>query len=173
VILLTKLTKKDFKGTIGYEVARQLEGMWTMTRDATKLIPDTLWSHGVEEDKEWFYSLRVYHIIETAEFYSRDTDQGMQWGARLGKVNWWETIPHEEAAKTIAKGDMLIYSDEIAKYIRRKLRNSTDEDLLEQDGFHWFSSILNKYVYLIRHNTYHLGELTMFLRMHGLERIKW
>lgn len=163
----------EFKGPIAYEIARQLEGMWTMTREAIELIPDKEWTQGVETDKEWYYSLRVYHIIETAEFYSRDTHEGMQWGARLGKINWWESISHKEAAEKVEKGDMLIYLDEIAKYIRERLRQFSDQDLREQDGFHWFASIREKYIYLIRHNTYHLGELTMFLRTLGKERIKW
>ncbi|MFX1565117.1 MAG: hypothetical protein ACFFCH_03920 [Promethearchaeota archaeon] len=173
MILLTKLAKKDFKSPIAYELAGQLESMWTMIREAINLVSDEEWTHGIQNDKDWYYSLRVYHIIETAEFYSRDTHQGMQWGARLGKVNWWETITHQEAATKVGKSDMLIYSDEIAKYIRDKLQKFSDQDLLEQDGFHWFSSILIKYVYLIRHNTYHLGELTQFLRLLGKERIKW
>ena len=144
-----------------------------MIRKAIEQIPDKKWSQGIEGDKEWFYSLRVYHCIETAEFYSRDTHQGMLWGARLGKVNWWETSTHKEVAESIIKGDTLVYLSEISQYIESYLKRVTDDQLLEKDGFHWFSSILEKYQYLLRHNTYHLGELTMQLRAQSCDRIKW
>ena len=170
---MSKLKEKDFKSKMAFSLARQFRGMWAMTRDAIELIPDKDWAHGVDVDKMWFYSLRVYHMIETAEFYAREAPEGMLWGARLGQVNWWEKISAKEAAEQVVKGDTLIYLNEIAFYIENHLKRVSDQDLLAKDGFHWFSSILEKYLYLIRHNTYHLGELTMDLRNRGSERIKW
>ena len=61
-------------------------------------------------------------MIETAEFYSRDTPEGMLWGARLGKVNWWETISAKDAAEKVVKGDTLIYLNEMAQYIENLLK---------------------------------------------------
>ena len=170
---MSKLEETAFKSKIAFSLAKEFREMWAMTRAAIEQIPDTEWTHGVEGDKEWFYSLRVYHMIETAEYYSRDTPKGMLWGARLGKVKWWETISPREAAEKVVKGDTLIYLYEIARYIEDYLKRVSNEDLLVEGGFHGFSSILEKYVYLIRHNTYHLGELTMDLRVRGFDRIKW
>ncbi len=167
------LEETEFKGKIAFSLGRQFRAMWAMTRNAIEQIPDKKWAVGIKTDNEWFYSLRVYHMVETAEFYSRDAPNGMQWGARLGTINWWETLTHEEAAKKVIKGDTLIYLNEIAQYLERKLKGMTDEELLANDGFHWFTSILEKYQYLIRHNTFHLGELTMQLRAMSHERIKW
>jgi hypothetical protein len=173
VAAMPKLEDKDFKSRIAFALARQFRGMWAMTRQAVEQIPDKDWTLGAKCDPKWFYSLRVYHIIETAEFYARNTPDRMQWGARLGKLNWWETITHQEAAELVVKGDMLVYIDDIAKIIESNLKAVSDSNLLQMDGFHWFSSILEKYQYLIRHNTYHLGELTMQLRDHNHDRIKW
>ena len=170
---MSKLEESAFKGKIAYNLAKEFRRMWEMTRKAIEQIPDKEWTHGIESDKDWFYSLRVYHMIETAEFYSRDTAEGMLWGARLGKVKWWETMSPKEAAEKVVKGDTLIYLNEIARYIEDYLKRCSDKDLLATGGFHWFSSLLEKYVYLIRHNTYHLGELTMDLRVRGVDRIKW
>ena len=170
---MPKLEAKAFKSPIAFSLARQFEEMWEMTRQAIDLLPDDEWTVGVKGDEEWFYSLRVYHMLETAEFYSRDTPKGMLWGARLGKVNWWETISHKEASEKIIKGDMRIYLDEIARYIRSNLQRVSDVELLQKDGFHQFASVLEKFQYLLRHNTYHLGELTMQLRCLGHNRIKW
>jgi len=170
---MSKLQEAEFKSAIAFGLARQLRGMWTMTRQAIAQIPEKGWTQGAERDNKWFYSLRVYHIIETAEFYSRDTPEGMQWGARLGVVNWWEKISHKDAAEKVVRGDTLVYLNEMQQYIENLLKRVSAEELLRKDGFHWFSSILEKYQYLIRHNTYHLGELTMQLRVHGNDRIKW
>ena len=172
-MVVSQLERKAFKSPIAYALARQFEGMWEMIRQAIENIPEDEWTIGEKSDEEWYYSLRIYHMIETAEFYSRDTHDGMQWGARLGKINWWDTISHKEAAKMVIKGDMLIYLDDIAKYIRSHLKRVSDDKLQRKDGFHWFASVLEKYHYLIRHNTYHLGELTMKLRALGHDRIKW
>jgi uncharacterized damage-inducible protein DinB len=170
---MSKLKKTNFKSPFAFGLARQFQAMWTMTRQAIEVIPDADWTQGIETDPEWFYSLRVYHIIETAEFYARDTHEGFQWGARLGEPNWWDKISHKTAAEKVVKGDMLVYLDDIEHYIESYLKGVSDEALLKTDGFHWFSSILEKLQYLLRHNTYHLGELTMQLRALGNERIKW
>jgi hypothetical protein len=170
---LPKLEAKEFKSPIAFSIAPEFRSLWAMTRDAIEHIPDEDWTQGIENDNEWFYSLRVYHMIETAEFYARDTPEGMLWGARLGKVNWGETISHRQAAEMVIKGDMLIYLSDIATLIDTHLKGISDKLLLQKDGFHWFSSVLEKYLYLIRHNTYHLGELTMHLRACSHDRIKW
>jgi hypothetical protein len=170
---VSKLQETEFKSPIAFALARQLRGMWTMARQAIEQIHDEKWTDGVKGDEEWFYSLRIYHIIEAAEFYSRDTPKRMQWGARLGEINWWETISHKKAAELISKGDMLVYLNEIALKLENYLKDVSDEVVLGKDKFHWFASILEKYQYLIRHNSFHLGELTMHLRAHNFERIKW
>jgi hypothetical protein len=170
---MSKLEESAFKSKIAFSLAKEFRRMWEMTRNAIEQIPENEWTHGVESDKDWFYSLRVYHIIETAEFYFRDTPKGMLWGARLGQVKWWETISAQEAAEKVVKGDMLIYMNEMAQYIEENLKRVSDKDLLAKGGFQGFSTILEKYIYLIRHTTYHLGELTMDLRVRGLDRIKW
>ena len=170
---MSQLKESDFKSLIAFGLARQFQGMWRMVRQAIDQIPDEHWAQGIKEDKKWFYSLRVYHIIETAEFYARDTHEGMLWGARLGKVNWWETITHKEAAAKVVKGETRIYQTDIAKYIESYLKRISDEELLKKDGFHWFSSVLEKLQYLLQHNLYHLGELTMQLRALRCDRITW
>jgi hypothetical protein len=97
----------------------------------------------------------------------------MEWGKRLGKVNWWEEISHDAAALLITKKDALKYIAEMEKKINKLFKAYSDEDLLKQDGFHWFSSIYEKYLYCLRHSVFHIGELAFAL--HGLEceRIEW
>jgi hypothetical protein len=92
---MSKLDPKDFNSQFAFGLARQYQGMWMMLRQGIDKIPDDHWKFGSDK---WFYSLRVYHIIEAVEFYIRDTHKGMQWGKRLGKVNWWEEISSEAAS---------------------------------------------------------------------------
>lgn len=167
---MSKLDVGDFRSQFAFGLARQYHGMWTMLREGIDKIPDDQWKFG--RDK-WFYSLRVYHIIETVEFYARDTHEGMEWGKRLGKVNWWEEISPDAAALLVTKKDALKYLAEIEKKITKLFKAYSDEDLLKQDGFHWFSSIFEKFLYCLRHSVFHVGELAFAL--HGLEceRIKW
>lgn len=167
---VSKLDVNDFSSQFALGLARQYQGMWTMLRQGIEKIPDEQWKFG--KDK-WFYSLRVYHIIETVEFYARDTHEGMEWGKRLGKVNWWEEISAEAAALLITKKAALKYLTEMEKKIIKLLKVYSDDDLLKQDGFHWFSSIYEKLTYCLRHSIFHIGELAFAL--HGLEceRIEW
>ncbi|MFX1300901.1 MAG: hypothetical protein ACFFDE_08150 [Promethearchaeota archaeon] len=167
---MSKLEVEDFRSQFAFGLAKQYQGMWIMLRQGIEKIPDDQWRFG--KDK-WFYSLRVYHIIETVEFYARDTHEGMEWGKRLGKVNWWEEISAEAASLLITKKAALKYLAEMEKEIIKLLKVCSDEDLLKQDGFHWFSSIFEKLLYCLRHSIFHVGELAFAL--HGLEceRIKW
>ncbi len=167
-----KIQSKSFKSKIAFSLARQYHGMWEMLRQSIEKIPDNHWFQGLGDD-EWFYSLRVYHIIETAEFYARDTYENWKWGRQLGLENWWESITHKEAAQRVTKIELLDYLKKIEKRILKILKKASDVDLQKKDGFHWFSSILEKFQYLLRHNSFHIGELTLFLREIKSERIKW
>lgn len=159
-----------FKSDIARGLARQFQAMWDMLRQAVDQVQGDCWTRGKDN---WCYSLRVYHIIETAAFYSRETPEGMKWGTRLGTVDWWEKMTAQEAAQKLTKQDMTKYLEEMEERIEASLAASTNKSLLEQDGFHWFSSILEKLQYLLRHNSYHIGELALALREWDCERIKW
>lgn len=141
-----------------------------MLMQGIEKIPDGEWHYG--RDK-WFYSLRVYHIIETSEFYARDTPEGMQWGKHLGQVNWKEEMSLKKAAKLITKKEVIKYLGEMKRRITKQLKALSDEDLLKKDGFHWFSGIYEKYVYLLRHSNFHIGELAYALRTLECDRIEW
>ncbi len=158
------------KSEIAKSLARQFKGTWDMLRQAIDKVPSECWTRGKEN---WCYSLRVYHVIETAAFYSRETPEGMKWGTRLGTEDWWEKMTAQEAAELLTKEDMTAYLKEMEVHVETALAAYTDASLLEQDGFHWFASILEKYQYLLRHNSYHIGELALALREWDCERIKW
>ena len=95
-------------------------------------------------------------------------------GKRLGKVNWWDVISAQEAAQKLTKLDVLDYLDEMEERTVRILQDHTLESIMEPDGFRkHLTSIFLKYVYLLRHASYHIGELAMKLRDWKCERCKW
>ena len=148
----------------------QYDGMWNMLTQAIDNIPNDLWA---KEDNKWYFALTAYHVVETADFYVRSTPEGMEFGKRLGQVEWWKNIGHQEAANRLSKTLVLDYLQEVKARVKTTLEESSMDDLLSKDKFHWFSSILEKYVYLLRHNSYHIGELAKKLRREDKTRVKW
>jgi hypothetical protein len=158
------------KSKLAQGLTRQFKSMWSMLRQAIAQVSEDQWAQDV---KDWSYSLRVYHIIETAVYYTRADPEGMPWGERLGTINWWEQMTAHEAAQQLSRDDMTAYLDETEGLMNILFATATDDSLLEKDGFHWFSSIFEKLQYMLRHSTYHIGELALALREWDCERIKW
>ncbi|MCG3222691.1 MAG: DinB family protein [Candidatus Heimdallarchaeota archaeon] len=149
----------------------QFKGKWIMLREAIDKCSNEKFHDGIGE---WTYSWTTYHIIETAEFYIRDTHEGMIWGSRAG-FDWKEDSKEKIKTKKteITKEFLLEYLKEIEESIIEFLKENSDENLLKKDEFHWFNNIYEKLVYLLRHNSFHLGELAKTLREWECKRIKW
>ena len=162
------MTSEEKEGVwVSSGLLTQFSSSWKMLKDAINNCPDEYW-YGT--DKDWNYSRTVYHIIETQDFYLRDTPEGMVWGKLLGDVNN-KDLPAETVYPS--KGILIGYLDESEIKITKYLKNIKFEELLEKDGFKWFSSVFEKLLYLLRHNAHHLGELGRMLREWDCERMKW
>jgi len=172
----------DEKGIIE-NLLKQFESSWKMLRQSIENVPDEKWVIGIKPinkpwaeakgDNIWFFSERVYHIIETVEFYSNDNPDSMKWGGRIGGIEWRKESP-EVTASRIKKDDMLEYLEETKKKLEKKLESFSDYDLFETDGFsEWQSSRLAKFLYTLRHSMWHIGELSRALRDYESERTSW
>jgi hypothetical protein len=141
-----------------------------MTKDAVDIVPTSKWHEGYGK---WFFSLTAYHIVETVAFYSRDEHEGMVWGARADYS--WENMSsiEKDILPKITKEIVVEYISEIESKLSSLLKTTSDKDLLGKDGFHWFSCILEKLQYALRHTAYHCGELANALRTWDSPRIKW
>ncbi|MFW9869934.1 MAG: hypothetical protein ACFFEL_09945 [Candidatus Thorarchaeota archaeon] len=141
-----------------------------MTSDAVEKVPNSKWNDGAEK---WFFSLTAYHIVETLDFYSRNDHEGMIWGKRAG-FSWEdkESIEKDILPK-ITKDLVLEYILETEEKLSDLLKNTSDQDLLEKDAFHWFSCILEKLQYALRHTAYHCGELALALRNWDSPHVSW
>ena len=154
-----------------------------MLRQCIENVPDEKWDVGLKViDKPWaeakgeniwYYSDRVYHIIQTVEFYTNDDPKTMKWGGRIGGIEWRKESP-EVTASRIKKDDMLEYLQETENKLRKKLMSFSDNDLFEDDGFsEWQDSRLAKFLYTMRHSMWHIGELSRALRDYDCKRTSW
>jgi uncharacterized damage-inducible protein DinB len=169
--MVLEMSKDETKSSFGDALSKQFKSKWIMLIDALSKCPEESFHDGIGD---WSFSYTIYHIIETAEFYIRNSPDGMKWGSRAG-FDWnndsKETI--SKMKKKLAKELLLEYLEEIQNRINQFLKEKTDKDLLKQDDFHWFDSIYEKLVYLLRHNSFHIGELAKTLREWETDRIKW
>ena len=149
---------------------RQYQASWKMLRDAINNVTDERWHDG--KDK-WFFSLNAYHIVETMDFYNGMDPDVMKWGGRAG-FEWKKGIDRKtEILPKITKGLVLAYLDDIEQAITTRIGGMKAGDILTKDKFHWFDSIFEKYLYLLRHTMHHTGELIRTLREWELDPAKW
>ncbi|MFW9863375.1 MAG: DinB family protein [Candidatus Thorarchaeota archaeon] len=155
---------------IARALVNQYTSVWKMLQNAITEVPDERWHDGVGQ---WYFSQTAYHIIETAQFYLGSDPDAMQWGARAGIV--WDDIEdiENEVLPRLNKELVNSYLQEIEQKWAETLKSASDSNLLETDGFHWFSSILDKLIYLLRHTNYHVGELNRALREWDLSPARW
>ncbi len=154
-----------------------------MLRQSIQNVPEEKWAMGIKSiDKPWaevkgqniwYFSERVFHIIQTVEFYTNNDPKRMKWGNRIGGIDWRTESP-EETASRIKKDDMVEYLEDTKEKLEMKLRLFSGNDLFETDRFsEWQPSRLAKFLYTMRHSMWHLGELTHALRYYDSKRTSW
>ncbi len=80
-------------------VASLLEALgltWDMYEETIRSIPDGHWRTG---DIDYLIPARlVYHVLETADFYSSEKPEGFPWGQRFN-VDPWDALPEQLPTK--------------------------------------------------------------------------
>ncbi|MGY5873567.1 MAG: DinB family protein [Candidatus Thorarchaeota archaeon] len=151
-------------------LVRQYQSSWKMLRTAIENIPEEKWHDGSDG---WFFSFNTYHVVETMEFYMNDNPDAMNWGGRAG-YNWDDVKDIEkDILPLISKELVTSYLDEMEELVTKTITSMDSKKLEAKDGFHWFESVLEKFLYLLRHNMHHNGELSRALRDWGCKRSKW
>jgi hypothetical protein len=156
--------------SISGAIKRQYDATLAMLRHGIDDMPDEKWAW---EKGEWCYSLTLYHILETMEFYLASDPKEMEWGKRAGFS--WDDLPDKrgDVLPLITKELTFKYLIEIQHSLDSLFETLSDKDILKRDGFDWFSSVFEKLTYLLRHNQHHLGELSLGSRMNTGKSIKW
>jgi uncharacterized damage-inducible protein DinB len=154
--------------TIGQGLADQFERMWTMLRETIDNCAEEEWKR---EAGHWFLlpSRLAYHTIETVEFYSRQSPEGMDWNGRFGVD--WET---RETERLPDREPMVNYLDDIRGSLREKLQSLPDEALTAEHAFPWTGATpLERMIYTLRHSMFHVGQIQAELRRRGLKGAEW
>ena len=154
--------------TIGNGLADQFEHMWMMLRETIGNCTDEEWKR---DAGHWFLipSRLAYHIIETVDFYSRESPEGMPFAERFGVD--WET---REVEKLPDRESLLDYLEEIRGSLKGKLRSRPDETILAGHPFPWTgATVLERMIYTLRHSMFHLGQIQAELRLRGLKGAEW
>ena len=95
------------------------------------------------------------------------------WGTRAGYTWKKEANIEKDILPKITKELVISYIAEVEENLASLLDGISDDQLLEKDGFHWFSCVLEKLQYALRHTAQHCGELSIALRSWGVPHVKW
>ena len=155
-------------------LSRQFNNSWSLLLQTINKVSDAQWDHYISFDPDnfWIYSLTIYHILETTEFYMRDSPDGMIWGKK-GQIDWGNKLPLQTKITHLTKPFIKQYLGEIKEKMTSLFTLTQEDQLFATDGFSHFPSVLDKYLYLLRHNMMHIGELNLFLRQSKHPRINW
>jgi hypothetical protein len=110
----------------------------------------------------------AYHIVETAEFYSSETPDGFPWAHRFGYD--WEA---DVGTKRLPTQDAILsYLADVRPKVEAWLNSA---DLSASDAaFPWTGgSLLDRALYLLRHNHHHVGEMWSEIKRHGHSLPDW
>ena len=165
------MNDEDTESSFRFILLKQFKRKWKMLREAIRNCPNHKWHDGKDD---WIFSYLAYHIVETADFYTQEDYEKMKWG-KVSSIDWDKDSKEEinEKKKKVTKKLVFDYLEEMNRIIIEILENKSDEDLLKKDSFYWFDSIYEKMLYLLRHNSFHIGELAFMLREWDADRIKW
>ncbi|HJN14744.1 MAG TPA: DinB family protein, partial [Armatimonadota bacterium] len=144
--------------TTGEALADQFDRCWEMLRSSARRISPDRWR---KDDNAKLNPARwALHAVEAAEWYERDDPDGFPWGKRFGD---WE---RGSADQLPTQDELIAYIDEVAATLGAHLRASTDEDLAAASPYPWTGETnIGRWVYTLRHTTFHAGEVDMNLRM--------
>jgi hypothetical protein len=150
--------------TLNEILKRQFERSWKVVSEALQSFSPEEWTAG---DVDYLTPARTaYHIVETAEFYSSDSPDGFPWGHRFG-CDWEGAQPDELPARE----EIIAYMAEV----RAQVETWLNQDLLAEDpAFPWTGgTLLDRALYLVRHNHHHVGELWSEIKRRGHPLPDW
>ncbi|MFW9817323.1 MAG: hypothetical protein ACFFEW_15450 [Candidatus Thorarchaeota archaeon] len=147
----------------------EMNSTFKMINQAVSRMDGDFWR---EDEKDWVYAYILFHIVEAIEFYNSNSES--EWTP----INDVSANSRRKETEALLKKDREFFEDyvkRVKKLTLKILKGLSDQEVLGTDGFarRGFKSILHKYIYVMRHCMYHLGELTKSLRARDMGRIIW
>jgi len=148
-------------------LAAQAERQWAMFRATVERLTDDQWYAG--DNPGQVPAWQAFHALLWAEYYVQADPKNFNPRGRFG-------VSDRDAPSSLpSRTAVLAYIDEVAAQTDTFLRSLDSEALLAPEPlFPWTgATVLERVVYTLRHTTYHLGELSATLRLHGAESTEW
>ena len=155
--------------SLGNILDDQFNRMWNLLREVILNTPDEPWREGPRISSG--LARLAYHTIETVDFYIGETEKSFKWGLRLG-INIWEAATPSELP---SKEQVSNYVDEIRIKTDKIFNEWNDMNFMaNQTVFHWTGkTVLDRFLYILKHSYYHLGQINAVLSVSGNESINW
>ena len=155
--------------TIVDALKEEMKLKFSMINQAVSRMDGEFWK---EDEKDWVYAYLLFHILEAIEFYN--SNSAKEWKP----INDVSANSREKETETLLLKDKSFFVDYSARVETQTmdiLNGHDDEAILGNDGFgeRGFKSVLHKYMYVMNHCMYHMGELTKSLRARDMDRIIW
>ena len=145
----------------------QIVATLDMVESVVKAIPDDKWKDGFSQlQVPW---RQAYHMIECLEAYFSPGVK-VRSGARF-PGGYWQ--PNDEDAPT--KQQILEYLAEVSKKIALQFEKDKARPLDEAyDSTRENSlSVIEQYIYALRHTMHHHGSLCTLAKLHGVADLEW
>ena len=153
------------EATMRDSLVRQFVRSWGMVEEAIRSFSADEWRTG---DVDYLTPARLaYHIIETAEFYAGETPDGFPSGHRFG-CDWEGAEPDDLPTREAILAYLADARTQVGGWLR-------EVDLLAADvAFPWTGGcILDRALYLLRHNHHHVGEMWSEIKRRGHPLPDW
>ncbi len=153
--------------TIAQTILGEFDHGWNMLSAVIEITPDEHWATG--EDDYLIPARLLWHTIEAIDCNRYPNSDDFPWGEHFG-TGWGKATPDQLPTKK----QLATYISETKQAVIDYLKPKTDEQMMTPEPTcKWFSSILHKTTYILRHTHQHIGEINAELRRRGLERTKW
>jgi hypothetical protein len=142
---------------------------WQELRNAVMKTSSEEWRRGTDD---YLIPARLaYHILFTADMYATHMGYEEYKPHRKYKLDW-ENAPVDELPSREA---LFTLVNETEVTVKQWLIDLGDEGLLrDEDKYPWTGErILDRALYALRHNQWHIGELNAILRARDLEPVEW
>jgi len=149
-------------------VLGQVGRSWQELRRAVEATPPDDW---IEGSPDYLRPARLaYHILFTADMYATHMGYEEYRPHRTYKIDWEgpvDALP--------AKAVLLQWLAQTEMAVRDWLISLGDQGLLSPETqYPWTGATkLDRALYLLRHNMWHIGELNAILRSRGCAQVEW
>jgi hypothetical protein len=136
---------------------------------AIEACPESLWARREPKPQLWRVA---YHTLFFLDLYMRDSPEGFAPPAPFTLDEGDPEAP--EPPDAYSKGDLLAYLHRLRDRARESVDSLSEDEAGERCGFPWVEgSVLELYLYNLRHVQHHAAQLNLLLRQNVDSAPRW